>query len=76
MIGIAALPGKRPLLDACNIPHCAGPPYTLLRHSFPAHPSQPLIFANLIRVSLTVRILCGYGSVYSDRNRFAQHAMH
>ncbi len=35
----------------CVIPHCVGPT-TLLRHSLPAHLSQPLNFANLIRVSL------------------------
>ena len=34
------------------IPHCVGPT-TLLRHSLPAHFSQPLSFADLIRVSFT-----------------------
>ena len=33
----------------CLIPHYAGPPHYLLRHSLPAHSSLPLIFADLIR---------------------------
>ena len=36
----------------CVIPHYVGPA-TLLRHSLPAHSSLPLIFADLIRASLT-----------------------
>ena len=36
------------------IPHYVGPA-TLLRHSLPAHPSLPLIFADLIRASLRNR---------------------
>ena len=34
------------------IPHYVGPA-TLLRHFLPAHPSQPLSFADLIKVSYT-----------------------
>ena len=37
----------------CVIPHYVGPT-TLLRHSLPAHPSLPLIFADLIKASLTI----------------------
>ncbi len=38
------------------IPHCAGPPHYLLRHSLPAHPSLPLSFADLIRVYICEKL--------------------
>ncbi len=51
--------GGREERSGCVIPHYVGPAM-LLRHSLPAHPSQPLNVADLIRGSFKVILLRGY----------------